>query len=338
MSITCSPEEMQKRLVRYRDLIPCTTAFIDTRTPGNQKENFTIIGPGVAESPDQHVHIEILHGFNVGGVRQQPHCVNSQHSHETAEVFVVQNSRWAFRWGIDATDGEIIAGPGDVISIPIHMFRGFENVGDETGFMYALLGEDLPGRVTWVPKVFDMAKEHGLVLMENGQLIDTVKGESIPEDIPVMEPTSEAVVNSMRKVTLEQMQDCIYSAEEFRPQSSSALAQIDGVAEIPLIGPANPAENIPAGKMAWPHGFHLRCLKMNPTSVIGMHKRSQEEVIYIYQGSMDVTWPNGKLTLEKGDVLTIPIGLNRSFENSGEALLQAYIIHGGDAPAAPLFD
>ncbi|MCP4299001.1 MAG: hypothetical protein GY783_00305, partial [Gammaproteobacteria bacterium] len=66
-------EFLSERLVRYADLQPCTTAFIDTRTPGRQeKENFTIIGPGVAESPDQHVHIDIPHGFNIGGARQPP--------------------------------------------------------------------------------------------------------------------------------------------------------------------------------------------------------------------------------------------------------------------------
>ena len=53
-----SSNEMEKRIVRYGELKPCKTAFIDAHTPGsNQKENFTIIGGGVSESPDQHVHI-----------------------------------------------------------------------------------------------------------------------------------------------------------------------------------------------------------------------------------------------------------------------------------------
>ena len=58
---------LEDRVVRYRDLEPCTNAFIDTRTPGSDtKENFTIIGPGVAENPEQHVHIKEPHGFNIG--------------------------------------------------------------------------------------------------------------------------------------------------------------------------------------------------------------------------------------------------------------------------------
>ena len=80
---------MEQRVVRYADLRPCYNAFIDTRTPGSEaKENFTIIGPGVSENPEQHVHIAEPHGFNIGGARQPPGCVNSQHSHDTAEVFV----------------------------------------------------------------------------------------------------------------------------------------------------------------------------------------------------------------------------------------------------------
>ncbi len=90
---------LEVRIVRYRDLVPCRNAFIDTRTPGSdQKENFTIIGPGVAENPQQHVHITEAHGFNIGGARQPPGCVNSQHSHDTAEVFVVHSGALAFHF------------------------------------------------------------------------------------------------------------------------------------------------------------------------------------------------------------------------------------------------
>jgi hypothetical protein len=87
-SIMMTPQEMEKRIVRYGDLIPCKTAFIDAHTPGSdQKENFTIIGGGVSESADQHVHINIPHGFNIGAAGQPPKCRNSLHSHRTAEVF-----------------------------------------------------------------------------------------------------------------------------------------------------------------------------------------------------------------------------------------------------------
>lgn len=95
-------ENMESRIVRYGDLRPCKTAFIDAHTPGSdQKENFTIIGGGVSESPDQHVHIKDTPGFNIGAAGQPPKCRNSLHSHTTAEVFCVLSSRWRFFLGSD---------------------------------------------------------------------------------------------------------------------------------------------------------------------------------------------------------------------------------------------
>ena len=333
--VVCKQEQMEQRLVRYGDLIPCTTAFIDTRTPGNQKENFTIIGSGVAENPEQHVHIDIAHGFNIGGVRQEPHCVNSQHSHETAEVFIVQNSQWAFRCGVDAEQGELIIGPGDVISIPTQVFRGFENIGQETGYMCSVLGGDDPGKVTWAPKVFEIAREYGLVLLENGRLIDTANGEIIPDEASVMPPTTREVVESMRKISREEMQGCVYRAHEFMSSSTTLSVKADGVEEIPVIGEANPVECISAGKMTWPHGFHLRCLKMSPGSVIDSHHRLEEEVIYVYAGALVVEWPGGGMTLGRGDVFTIPKKLNRSFKNIGGKTMISYVVRGSDRPMAP---
>ena len=133
-----SLNELSHRLVRYDDLRPCTSAFIDARTPGSdRKENFTIIGPGVAENPDQYVHINIPHGFNIGAARQPPRCINSQHSHQTAEVFIVHSGSWRFNTGEHGTDGYVDLHAGDVISIPTNVFRGFENIGDAIGFLFA---------------------------------------------------------------------------------------------------------------------------------------------------------------------------------------------------------
>ena len=72
---TWDENALEARVVRYDDLQPCRNAFIDARTPGSDaKENFTIIGPGVAENPEQYVHISEAHGFNIGGARQPPRC------------------------------------------------------------------------------------------------------------------------------------------------------------------------------------------------------------------------------------------------------------------------
>ncbi len=71
-------QETGPQIVRFNELKPCKTAFIDAHTPGsNKKDNFTIIGPGVSESPDQFVHITETPGFNIGAAGQPPQCFNS---------------------------------------------------------------------------------------------------------------------------------------------------------------------------------------------------------------------------------------------------------------------
>ena len=137
------------------------------------------------------------HGFNIGGARQPPNCINSQHSHDTAEVFYVHSGQWAFRTGETGEDAEVILNPGDLISIPTALFRGFENIGQDIGFLWGILGGDDPGRVLWAPYVFDMAKNYGLVLLENGNLVDTDNGETIPQGQKPMPMTTKKQVNGL---------------------------------------------------------------------------------------------------------------------------------------------
>ena len=189
-----TPQEMEQRIVRYGDLMPCKTAFIDAHTPGSdKKENFTIIGGGVSESPDQHVHIRETPGFNIGAAGQPPHCRNSLHDHNTAEVFFVLRGRWRFFWGRWGTAGEVVLEEGDIFNIPTGIFRGFENIGLDYGMIMAVLGgDDAGGGVLWAPQVIEEAAAHGLVLGENGVLYDTKQGESLPENVAPMKVMSDA--------------------------------------------------------------------------------------------------------------------------------------------------
>jgi len=332
VALVVTMDEMQARLVRYGELKPCTTAFIDTRTPGSdKKENFTIIGPGVAENPDQHVHISIPHGFNIGAARQPPRCINSQHSHETAEVFVIHSGHWRFKTGHDASGPFIDLRPGDTISIPVHIFRGFENIGDAQGFMFAVLGGDDPGRVTWAPYVFEAAATHGLVLLESGQLIDTQR-QAVPPGAAIMPPTTMDDVARMRSVTSEELEACVVRASDLRP--AGELSAWAGFAEAPIVGVANPSESMPAGRMGWSHHFQLRALSVQPGAVSPWHSRLEEEVLLVHTGHVVMAWPNGQLPLGPGDTLTVPKGLMRRYSNVGTDPARVYVVRGGDHPAS----
>ena len=201
-----TPQDMESRIVRYGELQPCKTAFIDAHTPGsNQKENFTIIGGGVSESPDQHVHISIQHGFNIGAAGQPPRVRNSLHDHSTAEVFFVLSGRWRFFWGRWGTAGEVTLEPGDIFNIPTGVFRGFENIGTDYGMIMAILGgDDAGGGVKWAPQVIEEAADHGLVLAETGKLYDTKQGQALPDGVKPMPLMSEAELAKRGELDLRQ--------------------------------------------------------------------------------------------------------------------------------------
>ncbi len=77
-----------------------------------------------------------------------------------------------------------------MVSIPTNCFRRFDVVGNEYGFLFAFLGKDAGG-ITWHPQVIEEAKSHGLFLLENGRLVDSVAGHLMPDDMGVMPPLSE---------------------------------------------------------------------------------------------------------------------------------------------------
>lgn len=285
---------MKSRVVSYGELKPCFNAFIDTRSPGSEaKENFTIIGPGVSENPEQHVHIAEPHGFNIGGARQPPGCVNSQHSHDTAEVFVVHTGTWSFNIGEHGDDAKVVGYPGDVISLPTGMFRGFTNIGDDVGFLWAVLGGDDPGRVLWAPEVFEMAKEYGLVLLESGQLIDTVAGQTFPSGAATMPITTAEQVAALLVPSPAEAEALIWRANPSRPRVER------------IIGPGTVFD--------WPHPFTLdRLVDADETAI-----SQTPEVIFVHQGSAQLAWEGGVLPLGEGDTMTIPVGLEHRLSGQG---------------------
>ncbi len=303
-----SVSEMEQRVVRYADLRPCYNAFIDTRSPGSEKkENFTIIGPGVAENPEQFVHIAEKHGFNIGGARQPPACVNSQHSHDTVEVFVVHTGNWRFNIGENGDDVQVLAGPGDVITLPTNMFRGFTNVGDDVGYLFAVLGGDDAGHVLWAPYVFDMAKDYGLVLLESGELIDTDAGQVVPEGARLMPRTTAEQVAKAYIPTLAEAESLVWRSDDLHETTVR-----------PIIDPEGPFD--------WYHGFTLARLDIAPGGDLSAEIVDYPEVLFVQSGSLKLDWSAGSIELGKGDTITIPMGLERKL--SSETGVSLYRVRG----------
>ncbi|PVE47604.1 cupin [Pararhodobacter aggregans] len=314
-----TPAQMDARIVRYGDLKPCKTAFIDAHTPGSdQKENFTIIGGGVSESADQHVHITETPGFNIGAAGQPPKCRNSLHSHRTAEVFFVLKGRWRFFWGRWGKAGEVVLEEGDIINIPTGIFRGFENIGTDYGMIMAVLGgDDAGGGVIWAPQVIEDARNHGLVLGENGKLYDSKKGQALPAGVSPMPLLSE-----------EQLKDF--------PELTTAQVLPDYVArywDMVALSDRQPCKVLGAeGLLRDRPGFEIDFLTRG--SIPGTaYATDRHEVLMPVRGYWRMDWDGGSTVLNPGDTAAIPPGLSHSLTPAmtGEAAL--YRIRNTDDPA-----
>ena len=302
---------MHERIVRYGELKPCKTAFIDAHTPGSdKKENFTIIGAGVSESADQHVHIADTPGFNIGAAGQPPHCRNSLHTHTTAEVFFVLSGRWRFFWGNTGDAGEVILEEGDLINLPTDMFRGFENIGTDYGMIMAVLGgDDAGGGVVWAPQVIEEAGKHGLVLGDNGLLYDTKVGQSLPEGVSPMPTLTQQQVAEFQEP----------SVDEVVPRF---VARYENMMDMASDKPASvlAAEGLIKDKP----GFEIELLKRDSISNI-RKATDRHEVLMVMHGHWRLGWGGEETVLARGDVCAIPPGLEDSLEVSPE------VLEGGEA-------
>jgi len=287
-----TPAEMESRIVRYGELKPCKTAFIDAHTPGSdQKENFTIIGGGVSESPDQHVHITIPHGFNIGAAGQPPKCRNSMHNHRTAEVFFVLKGRWRFFWGEKGDAGEVILEEGDIFNIPTNIFRGFENIGTDYGMIMAILGgDDAGGGVIWAPHVIEDAKAHGLILGENGKLYDSKKGESLPDGVKPMPLLGK---DELAKV------DCPTAMQVVGGYVRRYLDMVALAEEAPV--KAIGAKGLIRDKPGFEVDFITRACAIEEK-----HSHDRPSVLMPVRGHWRVDWDGGSSTLAPGDTMSVP--------------------------------
>ena len=320
-----TPQDMEARIVRYGDLIPCRTAFIDAHTPGSdQKENFTIIGGGVSESPDQHVHIKDTPGFNIGAAGQPPKCRNSLHSHRTAEVFYVLKGRWRFFWGRWGTAGEVVLEEGDIFNIPTGIFRGFENIGTDYGMIMAILGgDDAGGGVIWAPQVIEDAREHGLVLGENGKLYDSKRGQDLPAGVGPMPLLSEAELELYAEPGIgDVLPGYVARYRDMMAMAAKAPAKVIGPDAILRDRPGFDVDFITRGS-----------IPDTPYSV------DAHEILMVMRGHWALTWEGGSKTLAPGDTAAIPPGLAHGLSPSmsGEASLFRVTSNGDAAGPTHIF-
>ncbi|MEM1188404.1 MAG: cupin domain-containing protein [Pseudomonadota bacterium] len=335
--------DLASRVVRREDYIPCDEAFVDTRLPGREgKQNYCIIGPGVAENEKQVVHIAEPHGFNVGGVSLPTGKLNSLHSHTTAEVFLVCRGSWRFFWGYDGQDGDAVLEPGDVISVPTGTFRGFESVGSDDNFMMSFLGEDDPGFVTWANDVIEGAAEFGFYLRKDSSLVDTTRGDAMPPDEDLLQPLSEAQLLRYNRTSIAEMAARVVNVERATGYTHAfSDCELSGghKSYFPIIGEGCHESGDFRSPILNPHSFSLGAIEAVPGGGFLRHSYDVKQVFVIGSGRWRVTLEDGDAaaSFEVGaeDTISVPAGSWRTVENIGDSNGVLYLASAGDLRVTP---
>ncbi|MFN3950267.1 cupin domain-containing protein [Microbacterium sp.] len=312
--------EIQRRTIRKSDWAPHNAAFIDCRTPGSdRKSNYAFIGGGVSQNAGQVINLTEEHGFNTGAAGMPNGISNNLHLHFTAEVFVNLGGEFRLRWGIDGKQGEYVSTDGDIISIPTWIFRGFTNEGPDDGILWTVLGRDVTGGIIWGPSVLKEAESYGLHLTADNQLIDTVAGDELPQDVALIKPIQQKYIDELTPFSLEQMRERVVQPGD-RVYSANALLCASlpgGAAELSLaIGYGMTEDRRQVPRIHEPHSFNMAWVRAAEDEGILRHRHDKNQALLVKSGRWAVTLngdPSTTVELDPSDSFSVPAGAWRAF-------------------------
>ena len=327
------------RHIRRADMVACKVAFIDCRMPGSEnKENYSLVGAGVTQSHDQVVNLTEPHGFSLGVAAMPAGTVNNLHVHFTAEVFMIHRGTWTFRWGADGQDGTIVGGPGDVVSVPTWIFRGFTNTGAEDGWIFTALGGDDTGGIIWHPSILENAAQYGMFLTQDNMLVDAAAGAPRPAPDALMPALTRAQIASLPLYTPAQMARRVVKAAD-RAWSGRALlcSSVPGMAAelAPVLGHGMTEDRDHAAPIGNPHGFSIEWLRIAPGQRVGRHRLAEKQVAIVMGGAAEMVLNDGAaavpVRVADGECYSFPGDVWRSIAAAGDAPLEMALISAGDA-------
>lgn len=151
---------IQSRIARYRKLKAEPMTFLDAALPEHERDILNVVGKGVSENEGASGAITDVSFFNVQMARCEPGKGAGLHSHETVELFFVAQGSFELFFGPHG-EHKVVLEQFDTISVPPNLFRGFRNVTDKEALIFAALGGEDPGTLTWAPSLEDAVRKRG---------------------------------------------------------------------------------------------------------------------------------------------------------------------------------
>ena len=343
-TVIVSPADAERRHLKRKDYVPCVDAFIDCRLPGSMpKENFSMIGPGVTQNPTQVINLQEPHGFNVGAAGMYPGVTNNLHLHFTSETFIVPTGAYTLRWGVRGDEGELPLEAGDIAVMPTWLFRGFTTASDQFGLLLTVLGGDDTGGIIWSPDVLKRARETGLWLSKDNEVIDQHVTGIEPHADELLALMPEAEIAALKRWSVAQMRARVIKKNglDFR------AATLDNAAGFhwhiaPAVGNGLSQHRDHTAAVLEPQSFSVEWLRVQPGEGSAPFSTAEKMVVINLSPLLEVELNTGaetlRCTLGFEDMISIPAHALRAFRcPAGATLAEAVMVIAGDHVKHPKF-
>jgi quercetin dioxygenase-like cupin family protein len=152
---------VQRSSARVNNVNALDVAFLDQRIPRYERDIINMVGMGVTENAALMPNVnEGAVAFSVTYVRAKSGKGAALHRHATEEVFIPVKGRWQIFWLEGEEERTIDLDEGDVVNVPIGVYRGFRSLTDAPdALLMAIIGGPDAGKVDWHPSVLEEARK-----------------------------------------------------------------------------------------------------------------------------------------------------------------------------------
>jgi quercetin dioxygenase-like cupin family protein len=322
---------VQKCLVRFADSLSSFGALLQgLPAHPSAPQRFSIVGDG-AFVDAHHFGLRPAHQeFSISGLRQSFGAAIQQYFESTAEVLIVHSGHWRLLTGPNGEHESLELNRGDVISIPPQLYRGLEKLDAGWGIVLSVLGKDA---VEATETAIFESGDAGWQVIQEGWSIDASSGEARLRQADPRRTADPAGANESMDIASGRLAPYHLAAGRGTKGLESALDG-PGVDEVSLVSPRDTGDGFAAGPVrgGWPHGFSVRQLTMQSCSYVPMHSRQEAEVLFVHEGTLEVSWSEGALVMGAGDTLSVPIGLPHAFRNATSMPNSVFVVRGSENP------
>jgi len=192
--------------------------------------------------------------------------------------------------------------------------------------------------------VLKQAESYGLYLTADNRLVDTVAGDALPSDVPLIKPMRQAYIDQLTSYSVEEMRSRVIQPGDrsYGQRSFLCTGLPGGNADLSLaIGYGMTEDRRAVPRLHEPHSFNLGWLRATPGEGVLRHRHHETSVLIVKSGQWRITLNDGAdaqmVNLGPQDMLSVPAGSWRRFqlleageEAASEGTGELLVVNSGD--------